>query len=167
MYKNINGILIQIPEIVKPIGAVALYINDAKTGKLKSFEYFKNMYVTAGKVSLARRQRGLTENNQGEITYCAVGTSSVAPELTNTKLGSELTRKLISVREENSGAENANDFTTFFTTSEANGTIEEFGLFGDAATIATDSGTLFCRTLRHRVKTTNDTMTVIWTVLIG
>lgn len=167
MYKKINNIYIQIPEIVKPVGCVALYLNDAKTGKLKAFDYFKNMFVTSGKVSLAKLMRGITANNQGQITYCAVGTSSVAPVLSDTQLGNEIARKLISTRDENAGAANANDYTTFFNTSEANGTLEEFALFGDDASATLESGTMFCKTLRHRDKTTNDTLTVVWSVIIG
>lgn len=162
--RNHAGIYLEMPEIVQPAGYVGLYIHDAKTGQLKSLDLFKNMFVTAGKVAIADRIRG---EDKGEITYCAVGTSNTAPDLTDTQLGAELARKLISVREQNPGAANASDFTTFFNTSEANGNIEELGLFGDGATATADSGTLFARTLKSRVKTSNDTMTAVWTVIIG
>lgn len=164
MYKKINNIYIQIPEVVKPVGTVAIYLNDAKTGALKGFEFIENMYVTTGKIALAQRIRGLTK---GEITYCAVGTGSTAPVLADTTLETELERKLISTREVAAGATNATTFTTFYNTSEANGSLEEFGLFGDDATASVDTGTLFARTLSSRVKSTADTLTVEWTVIIG
>lgn len=167
MWKKINGIHIQTADVVRPFGHVAVYINDPITGRLKDFSYFKNMFVTDGKESLAAANRGTTSNNQGQITYCAVGTGSTAPALADTDLETELARKLISTREVNSGAANASDFTTFFNTSEANGSLEEFGLFGDAATATANSGTLFARTLHSRVKSSADTMTVVWTVIIG
>lgn len=144
---------------------VSVYIHDAKTGRLKSVDHFKNMFVTAGKNSIANRLIGT--DSVGNITYCAVGTGSTAPALGDTTLGAELARKLISTREINAGADNAADFTTFFNTSEANGSLEEFGLFGDDASATLNSGTLFARTLHTRVKSSADTMTVVWTVIIG
>jgi hypothetical protein len=164
MFKKINNIYIQIPDIVKPEGSVAIYLNDAKTGLLKGFDYTPNMFVTSGKVSIAQRLRGL---DMAEITYCAVGTGNTAPALSNTTLQTELERKLISTREVSSGAANASVFTTFYNTTEANGALKEFGLFGDAATASINTGTLFARTLSTRTKSTADTLTVEWTVLIG
>jgi len=163
--KNSEGIYLQFPERVIPAGMMVLYLHDAKTGKLKDFQQVKNTFVTAGKNSLAQVLREV--ENKGKITYCAVGTGSTAPELTDTTLEAEIARKLISTREQSEGAENASLFTTFFNTAEGNGSLEEFGLFGDAATAAADSGTLFARTLASRVKSSSDTLTVGWTVIIG
>jgi len=164
-YQKVNGIYLQIPEIVRPAGFVGVYLNDAKTGKLKSFDYIKNTYVTTGKNSLSAHQRGVA--NKGEITYCAVGTDDTAPIESDTKLLTEIERKLISTREENAGAENANDYTIFFNTSEANGSLREAGLFGDDASDTVDTGTLFTRVAINREKSTSDTLTIAWTVIIG
>ena len=168
MYKkNHEGIYLEIPDIVIPRGHIALYIHDAKTGKLKSLDLNRNTFVTTGKNALADHLRGTTSNNKGIITYCALGTDDTAPELTDTVLGTEIERKLISTREISAGANNAAEFTTFFNTSEANGNLKEAGLFGDDAGETADSGTLYCHTAIDRVKSSSDTLTLVWTVIIG
>jgi len=149
---------------IMPIGKVLIEIRDAKTGSLKYSKTADNMFVTAGKNSLADALRGTTANNKGEITYCALGTNSTAPALGNTALGTELFRKLVSVR---TVSGNIATFQTFFTTSEGNGTLREAGLFGDDASGTADSGTLFCHVAINRTKTSNDTLSLSWTVQIA
>jgi len=156
--------IIRVPDIIVPAGQVALILIDARTGKIKGIDYQKNMVVTAGKNSMADALRGTTANNKGIITYCAMGTDDTAPAESDTDLGAALGRKLISVR---SADGNVATFETFFTTSEVNGTLKEAGLFGDDATSAADSGTLFCKAAIDRVKSSNDTLSAVWTVTIG
>jgi len=160
--KNVN-----LNETIKISGQLRLILRDAKTGRIKADDTYKNMVVTLAKNSIADHLRGTTANNKGIITYIAVGIASTAPTLADTKLVSELFRKLISVREISASGNNIAEFTVFFTTSEANGSLTEAGLFGDAASATTDSGTLYCRTLINRVKTISDTLTLVWTVTIG
>ncbi|MBN2262411.1 MAG: hypothetical protein JW735_05825, partial [Prolixibacteraceae bacterium] len=57
-----------------PAGMVLVELRDAKTGKLKSRDLIKNTFVTVGKNSMADALRGTTSDNQGIITYCALGT---------------------------------------------------------------------------------------------
>ena len=146
---------------------MAIYLNDPITGKLKGFDYLKNLFVNVGKNSLADHLRGTTENNKGIVTYCGVGTNALAPERANTALGTELYRKLISTREISTGASNAAVFTTFYTTAEANGALKEAGLFGDSATDTINTGTLFSHVAINRTKSSADTLTIEWTVIIG
>ena len=153
-----------LSESVVPVGKLLIEIRDAKTGKLKSSDLVDNMFVTTGKNAIASRLIGTTSNNKGIITYCALGTSSVAPALTDTILAAELARKLVSVR---SVSGKVATFQTFFTTSEGNGTLAEAGLFGDDASATADTGTLFCRTNINRTKTASDTLTLTWTVTIS
>lgn len=160
--KNVN-----LNETIKMTGQLRMILRDAKTGQIKSEDVYKNMVVTLAKNSIADHMRGTTANNKGIVTYIAVGVGGVAPTLTDTKLQSELFRKLLSVREISASADNIAEFTVFFTTSEANGSLTEAGLFGDAASATTDSGTLYCRTLINRVKTVSDTLTMVWSVTIG
>lgn len=157
-YMNITDKLLSIK------GSVEVILKDAKTGKIKFDEHYTNMFVTAGKNAIADALRGNTVNNRGIVTYCAVGTGITAPALANTTLETELFRKLISVR---SATANVALFETFYTTSEAIGTLKEAGLFGDDATSTADSGTLFCRVAINRTKTANDTLTLRWGVTIG
>ena len=148
-------------EIIIPRGQILITLRNVKTGRVIQ-ELVENLVTTVGKESIANIIRGNTA--RGIITYCALGTSAVAPALGDTDLGAELVRKLISVR---STTNNIASFETFFTTSEGNGTLREAGLFGDDATATADSGTLFCHAAINRVKTSNDTLSLVWTIAIG
>lgn len=144
-----------------------MILRDAKTGKIKADDTYRNMVLTLAKNAIADHLRGTTANNRGTVTYIAVGTGSTAPVAGDTKLQAELFRKLLSVREISASGDNIAEFTVFFTTSEANGSLSEAGLFGDNASATTDSGILYCRTLINRVKTISDTLTMVWTVTVG
>jgi len=158
---NIN---MQLKDKIIPAGMVLIELRDAKTGKLKSSDLIKNTFCTVGKNSIADALRGTETANRGIITYCAVGTDATAPDIADTTLGTELFRKLVSVR---SVSGNVATFQTFFTTAEANGTLREAGLFGDAASAVADSGTLFSKLAINRTKTSGDTLTLSWTITIG
>jgi len=158
---------LKLVESVPVIGSLRIIIRDAKTGKIKSVDEVKNLITDGARNSWADHARGTTENNKGIITYCAVGTDSTAPVASNTTLGTEIERKLVSTREISSGADNAAVFTTFFNTSEANGALKEVGLFGDDAAVAADSGTMFTHAAIDRTKSTADTLTIEYTVIIG
>lgn len=160
--KNENGIYVP-QDIVVPVGKVLTILQDARTGRVRK-EMTDNMITTVGKESLADGFIGTTSNNKGIATYCAVGTSSVAPALGDIALGAEIFRKLIAVR---SRSNNIASFQIFFTTAEAIGTLREAGLYGDDASATTNSGTLFARTAINRTKSSNDTLTILWTVAFG
>jgi len=150
-------------DLIIPTGQVLVTLRNIKTGKLDQ-QMVKNMFVTAGKYSLADALRGTETSNRGIITWAALGTGTTAPALADIKLETEIFRKTISVR---SYALNVATFETFFTTAEANGSLKEAGLFGDDASAVADSGTLFCRTAINRTKTSSDTLTLRWAVTIG
>lgn len=153
----------EIAENIKLTGQVKLTFTNVKTGKKRVYEY-KNLVTTLAKESIADGLRGNTTSNKGIITYCALGTGTTAPALGDTQLETELVRKQISAR---SATNNQALFETFFNTSEGNGTLKEAGLFGDDASETTDSGTLFCRVAINRTKTSSDTLSLSWTVIIG
>lgn len=142
-------------------GHVKLEFRNVETGKVEVFE-IDNLVTTAGKVAIIQNLRGVS--SRGVIKYCAVGTDATAPDIADTVLGTELARKLISVR---SNTSNVATFQTFFNTSEGNGTLAEAGLFGDLATAVADTGTLFCHTAISKTKTSSETLTITWTVSIG
>lgn len=163
----------QINDGMKPKGACTIIIREGytksgrkayKRGRIKSIDRIDNTFVTAGKNAIAAALMGTTSNNKGIITYCAVGTNTTAPALGNTHLGTEIFRKLVSVR---SVSGNVATFQTFFTTSEANGTLREAGLFGDDASSTPDTGTLFSHLAINRVKSSSDTLTLNWDITIG
>ncbi len=121
-----------------------------------------NISCTVGAESLAARMVGA---ERGQVTYFAVGTGTVSganvPTIGDTKLHTELFRKQISVRS-SSGA--TASFRIFFNTSEANGSITEIGLFGDAASATADSGVLFARAAESITKTSSETLTIDWSL---
>lgn len=146
-------------------GELTLEFRNVKTGKVRRYQY-KNMVVTFGKNAIAQRLAG--QSDAGDITYCALGTSAVAPALGDTALTTEIARKAISVR---SYSGNVATFQTFFTVSEANGTLREAGLFGNGvgrtASSTPGSGQIYCRTAINRTKSSADTLTLSWAVTVG
>lgn len=146
-------------------GEITLEFRNVKTGKVRKYTY-KNMFLTFGKNAIAQRMAG--DSAAGEITYCAVGTGTTAPALSDTGLQTELARKMVSVR-----SYSGNVFTgvTYFTTQEANGTLREAALFGNGvgrtASSTPGSGQIYCRAAINRTKTSNDTLTLSWAVTIG
>lgn len=159
-----DELFIATNDIIKPRGACTLILRDGLTGKIKDVDFVHNTFVTVGKNSMAAALMGTTTNDQGIITYCAVGTSVIAATLADTTLTTEIFRKLVSVR---SVSGKVATFQTFFTTSEANGTLREAGLFGDLATATANSGTLFSKLAINRVKSSSDTLTMSWDITIG
>lgn len=153
-----------IDDKITATGQCTIIIRDAKTGKIKSQDRIHNTFCTVGKNAIADALRGNEANSRGIITYCAVGTSSVAPTAADTTLNTEIFRKLISVR---SASGKVATFQTFFTTAEANGTLREAGLFGDDATSSANTGTLFSKLAINRTKTSGDTLTLSWDITIG
>lgn len=147
-------------------GRLVVDLHDAKTHRLKERQVYHNMFVTIGKQSVARWLQA--DATAGPINWGAVGTSFVAPALTDTGLKAEIQRKQIAVY---SFATNAATFQLYFGTGEANGVLGEAGLFGDTgangATSTPGSGTLFVKAAINRTKTVNDTLTITWTITVG
>ncbi len=145
-------------------GKVTLIFRNEKTGEIKKYVY-RNMFVVYGHNAIAQRLAG---ESVGEITYCAVGTGTTAPAMSDTTLQTELARKLISVR---SYSDNIFTGTTYYTTSEAVGTLKEAGLFGNGvgrtASATPGSGQLYARVAINRTKSANDSLTIQWDIEIG
>ena len=139
------------------MGDVKLIFENVKTGK-KRIAVYKNLITTAGATAIARRLRNeALLANEGVITYVAVGTGATPPAAGDTTLDTELARKAVS---SSSRSTNTTTIRGFFNTSEANGTLVEMGLFGEAATAAADSGTLFNHAVIAETKTAVETLTV-------
>ncbi len=107
--------------------------------KVRQFE-FHNAVVVAGRAVLARLLAG-DATYSGEINYCALGDYTATATGTDTELGNEKYRKLISSQ---TSADNVAYISTFFTATEVDGTFEEVGHFIDG-TGTKDSGQLFSR----------------------
>lgn len=137
-------------------GIHAFIFRDAKTGKVKRLSVYRNTITTVGKTMLSKRIVG--EGNDCNITYGAVGTGVFpANPGSSTTLVTEDTRKTITSANY-SGA--VATILTYFGSSDANGTLTEWGQFGEDATAAADSGTLFNHTEISEEKTSSETLSI-------
>jgi hypothetical protein len=148
-------------EKLKINGRVKLIFRDAKTGEItRQSDWIKNIIPNVALNSIANRLSGAnTKANAGQATYGAVGTGTTTPAVTDTKLDNELYRNAISLASNN--IDNVANIQTFFGKNEANGTITEFGLFGEDATGAADSGILMQHITFNYTKTVSETLTII------
>jgi len=128
---------------------------DAVTGEIKRVSEYDNLIVNVCKNMIAQRLAG--DGNGCNITYGAVGTNATAPAAGNTTLGTENARNAVTTISDSANVVNA---TTFFGASEANATLTEFGLFGEAATGSADSGTMVNHTAISETKTSSETLTI-------
>jgi len=129
-----------------------------KNGDAKISHWYKNIIPLTGHTALARRLCNIaSKSNEGIITYGAVGTGDTTPTENDIKLVTDIKRKLVAQRY---NTDNVATIRTFFATTDANGTLKEYGLFGEDATTTTDSGTLFERVIIDKVKTTAITLTI-------
>lgn len=143
------------------IGKVKATLRDAKTNEIKHCTgWCKNLITNAGYDAILRRLGNIAlRSNEGMITYGAVGTGTSTPSASDTQMESELERKLLAVTSESN---QVLEIEVFFTTAEANGTITKFALFGEEATAAADSGTMFeyADFVNSFTKTTNETLII-------
>ncbi len=138
-------------------GRVTLTLTDVKTGK-KDVQVRDNLVVTLAKSAIAAKLSGdASIANRSEITFGAIGSGTATPTLGDTTLATETFRKILATR---TFSGNQATLRMFLSTSEGNGTIEEFGLFGEDASVSADSGTMFNRVLVNRVKTSANTLSI-------
>lgn len=140
-------------------GRVKLIFRNIYTGEKRETEWKNNLITNAGKVAILRRlKNAASQSNEGMITYGAVGTSTTAPAVGDTTLGTELERAVLSYTTITS---QTLELRVYFTTSEAVGTLKEFGWFGEAAGAGADSGTLFTHIAIDETKTNSETLTIV------
>jgi len=142
---------------VKVTGHVVMIFHDIErnTGRVREYD---NLITDAGAQAIARRliNEG-TKTNEGLISYCALGTGAGTPAKTDTAMFTELTRKAVTLGERTLAV---STISTFFTTSEGNGTLTEIGLFGEDASATPASGTLFEHCSITETKTNAETLTI-------
>ena len=101
-----------------------------------------------------------------EIKYMAVGSDNTAPALTDTTLGTETFRKILTSHSK--PADGQIMTTVYIAPAEAVGAIEEIGWFsGAAAGAGADSGILSSRILYSRNKTNLESIQVERTLTIA
>lgn len=112
---------------------------------------YDNLVTTVGKVAVARRLGGAgVKANEGEITYIAVGTDGTAATIGDTTLGTETARKTTTY----GGLTGTQvSIRVYFTKSEAVATLLEAAGFGEDASGAADSGTMYNRVIINVAKT--------------
>lgn len=122
-------------------GKIRATLRDIKTGEIKQVVEVHNIVPTVGLTAIARRLGGVaSKSNEGQVTYGAVGSGSGTPASSDTTMENEIARKLIA------DSENTNNvilIETYFNSSEGNGSLTRFALFGEDASASADSGTMF------------------------
>ena len=88
---------------------------------LKRQILLKNLLPTVGRAVIARILSG-DFTYSGEINYCALGTDDTASSNSDTELGTEVYRKLVSTSTYSS---NEASISTFYTATETTGTYKE------------------------------------------
>lgn len=106
-------------------------------------EYF-NLIPTIGKQAFASQISWVNTTNIGDNLFVALGSNTTTPLVSDTQLGTEVTRKAASSTTY-SGA--VGYVSTFFAAWEATGTHREFWLFGNGdsttASITANTGIMF------------------------
>ncbi len=149
---------------VKLEGRFTITRVDVNTGE-RTVHHYKNIVTTAGKTAIARRLSGSgSVANEGIITRAALGTSGATPSANDTTLGTEIYRKLVTTIS-NTGARV--DISAFFSTTEAIGSLREFGLFGEDASGSANTGTLFDRVSILEEQTGSTTLTIDGTITLA
>ena len=84
-----------------------------------------------------------TYGSTGEITHCALGTSTTAPSTSDTQLGTEVYRNAVA---SSAVIDNVTDITAYYSEAETSGTYEAYGTFIDGTGTA-DSGKMWTHVL--------------------
>jgi hypothetical protein len=155
--------LVTVADTIRVTGIWTTRMFDARSGRLVSEHQYRNTICVNGKAYIAQWLNVETPAQTLANIYGAVGTSAVAPAAADTQLGTELARVLLGT---NSRAANAVTMSFFFSTSQANGTWTEAGLFL-GATSAVNNGSLLSHTVVSEVKTNLLTAVLACQISIG
>jgi hypothetical protein len=149
-------------EYLKWNAIVKCILTNTITGEI-TVKSFKNLITTVGKIAICRRlcNAGI-KANEGAITYGTVGTSATAPAASDTVLGGEVYRKVVSAIDYS--VDGSAIIQVYYNTGEANANLKEFGLFGEDAGAGAGSGTLFNHVNIDIAKTASDTLTIETTI---
>ena len=123
----------------------------------------ENITTTVGRAVSAEVLAGTYGGATGAVTHTALGDDNTAPAVGQTTLVSETSRKALS--DGNTTSATAL-LETFFSTSEAVDTHEEYGFFIDG-TVAADSGVMFNRFTEQTVKSNTESMNVQSSILFS
>lgn len=119
----------------------------------------ENVTCTVGRSVLMQRLAGITTYS-GTVSHGLLGTSATAPTIGDTQLGAETYRKALS---DGTFASNVAYLENFYTTTEVNGTFEEYGFVIDGTGTA-NTGQLFNRFTTTTVKSALESLNVQSTI---
>jgi len=143
----------------KLLNEIQLKINDLiEYNKPINICSYSNVTTTVGRKSIANRLAG--GSNDCDITYGAVGDTSVSPSIADTVLSNEIYRTTVAVISYSSAQVRARLYISSGNGNPAGGTLYEFGWFGDGATGVADSGVLFNHVSISENKTSSYSLTV-------
>lgn len=151
------------PEVLRRLWEEYKYLLEILHSKFLVNQFaIENITCTVGRSVLAQRLSGTTTYT-GIVNYGALGTSSAAPAVGNTTLGTETYRKALS-----SGTYSSNIayLENFYTASEVSGTFEEYGFFIDG-TGSANSGQLFNRFTQSVTKSATESLNVQSTITLN
>lgn len=151
-------------DLIKFVWNVKTTLRDAKTGKVKEVQYYHNLVTTIGK-TLVAEFLGLNTPSVPSLrpNYCAVGTGTNAPALTDTQLQTELDRTTLA---SNSASGVVAYLTAYFGAADAIGTLKEAGLFINGSASA-NTGSLFNRVAINVTKSGSETLTIDFDITVS
>ena len=144
-------------DIISVEGRIKAYAINPITKEIISFSECKNTITTQGKARIA----GLSAGINTPIRYLGVGSSSTAPNASQTALQSELSPR---IRKSVSGSLDGATVTfsgTYYMDEANNGTGNN-NVFAEVALFdASEGGLMFCRGLLNPIITKDQTMEII------
>ena len=143
-----------VNDTLKVTGNLQVVLKD-KDGNVKDSRDIKNLVVTTGKEFIA----AAIASTQTYMSHMAIGSSSTAPAIGDTTLGTELGRSALTATTV-SGA--VVTFTASFGAGVGTGAVTEAGIFNDGT-----AGDLLCRTVFAVVnKGADDSISITWQVTV-
>jgi hypothetical protein len=143
-----------VNDTLKVTGNLQVVLKD-KDGNVKDSRDIKNLVVTTGKEFIA----AAIASTQTYMSHMAIGSSSTAPAVGDTTLGTELGRSALTSTTV-SGA--VVTFNASFGAGVGTGAVTEAGIFNDGT-----AGALLCRTVFAVVnKGADDSISITWQVTV-
>ena len=134
-------------------------VNDVYTGEVLRVEKIHNLVVTSGR-NLVRDFLNCDTGLTG-LTHFAISTSTAAESASDTDIGNEVYRALLTQKTESVANLNCK---YYLNSATANGyTLAKVALYGNGATTSTGTGTLYADALFTAItKTVNIAVTFSW-----
>lgn len=149
----------EINDTPKMTGEVTFTQIDAD-GNIVAQKTVKNLVVTSGLQHMAAR---MTATAPSQMTHMALGSSSTAPALADTALGSQLGSRVALAVAGGTASANTVTYTATFGAGVATGAVVEAGIFS-----ASTGGVMLCRTVFPVInKASTDSLAVSWVVTVS